>query len=484
MKKLMTEEFCPAEEIQRMEHELWNLKVKDFNMSTYTQRFNKLAFLCSKMVITVCKNIEAYIRRQSNNIKGEVTLSKPANLNEAVRMAHTLMEQKVQAKAEREAERKKRKLENLQAEQGGYAKNKPFCNRCKKHHTGYYTIPILTCYECGEKGHTRNHCPKRSNPQGGEPRGRAYVIKDVEQQQGPNVVTVNKKEHAERCLEDVPVIRYFPKVFPHDLPRLPPPRQVEFRIELVPRVAPVARTPYRLAPSKMKELAGQLQSYLRRDLFARAHRLKELLCYLIDDLFDQLQGSSVYSKIDLRSGDAVRFDQHDGSVDGLNESGMQAVLDKFVIVFIDDILIYSKKKEEHGEHLKTILELPKKDHVINCKGVHVDPAKIEAIRNWAAPTTPTEVRQFLGLAGYYQRFIEGFSLISKPLTKLTQKNKKYEWGKRKRKNSNCFGVVLMQWEKTLEALPVWYEVYCVYGSQESLVYLGSEGAQNETMPVD
>ncbi|GJT81252.1 putative reverse transcriptase domain-containing protein [Tanacetum coccineum] len=123
-------------------------------------------------------------------------------------------------------------------------------------------------------------------------------------------------------------------------------------------------------------------------------------------------------------------------------------LDKFVIVFIDDILIYSKNKEEHEKHLKIILELLKKEqlyakfskcdfwlesvqflgHVINNKGVHVDPAKVEAIRNWSAPTTPTEVRQFLGLAGYYRRFIEGFSLISKPLTKLTQKNKKYEWG--------------------------------------------------------
>ncbi|GKC27200.1 putative reverse transcriptase domain-containing protein, partial [Tanacetum coccineum] len=68
-------------------------------------------------------------------------------------------------------------------------------------------------------------------------------------------------------------------------------------------------------------------------------------------------------------------------------------------------------------------------HVIDSKGIHVDPSKNEAIKNWTAPTTPTEVRQFLGLAGYYQKFIEGFSLIAKPLTKLTQKNKKYEWGK-------------------------------------------------------
>ncbi|GKC21510.1 putative reverse transcriptase domain-containing protein [Tanacetum coccineum] len=100
-------------------------------------------------------------------------------------------------------------------------------------------------------------------------------------------------------------------------------------------------------------------------------------------------------------------------------------LDKFVIMFIDDILVYSNDKEEHGKHLKVILELHKKERF----GVHIDPAKIKAIKNWAALTTPMEVRQFLGLVGYYRRFIVSFSLISKPLTKLTQKDKKYEWGK-------------------------------------------------------
>ncbi|GKC38567.1 putative reverse transcriptase domain-containing protein [Tanacetum coccineum] len=109
-------------------------------------------------------------------------------------------------------------------------------------------------------------------------------------------------------------------------------------------------------------------------------------------------------------------------------------LDKFMIVFIDDILIYSKSKKEqlYTKFSKCDFWLDSVQflgHVIDSKGVHVDPSKIEAIKNWAAPTTPTEVRQFLGLAGYYKRFIEGFSLISKPLTKLTQKNKKFEWGK-------------------------------------------------------
>ncbi|GKA48691.1 putative reverse transcriptase domain-containing protein [Tanacetum coccineum] len=123
-------------------------------------------------------------------------------------------------------------------------------------------------------------------------------------------------------------------------------------------------------------------------------------------------------------------------------------LDKFVIVFIDDILIYSHNEKEHEEHLKTILELLKKEelyakfskcefwintvkflgHVIDSSGIHVDPAKIEAVKNWASPTTPSEIRQFLGLAGYYRRFIEGFSKIAKPMTELTQKNQKFDWG--------------------------------------------------------
>ncbi|GJT62867.1 putative reverse transcriptase domain-containing protein [Tanacetum coccineum] len=123
-------------------------------------------------------------------------------------------------------------------------------------------------------------------------------------------------------------------------------------------------------------------------------------------------------------------------------------LDKFVIVFIDDILIYSRNEEEHANHLRIILELLKKEklyakfskcdfwirivqflgHLIDSQGLHVDPAKIEAVKNWASPTTPTEVRQFLGLAGYYRRFIKDFSKIAKSLTELTQKNKKYIWG--------------------------------------------------------
>nr|GEW07875.1 putative reverse transcriptase domain-containing protein [Tanacetum cinerariifolium] len=137
-------------------------------------------------------------------------------------------------------------------------------------------------------------------------------------------------------------------------------------------------------------------------------------------------------------------------------------LDKFMIVFIDDILIYSKDEKEHKEHLRQILKLLKNEelyakffecdfwipkvqflgHMIDSQGIHVDPAKIESVNDWGSPKSPTEIRQFLGLAGYYQRFIKGFSKIAKPMTKLTQKKVKFEWGDKQRD-------VLMQREKVI-----------------------------------
>ncbi|GJS34346.1 putative reverse transcriptase domain-containing protein [Tanacetum coccineum] len=204
----------------------------------------------------------------------------------------------------------------------------------------------------------------------------------------------------------------------------------------------------------------------------------------IGDLFDQLQGSNMYSKLDLRLGyHQLRVREQDipktafrtwyghyecqvmpfGLTTHLRYSETlkpicKPYLDKFVIVFIDDILIYSKDEKEHEEHLKVILELLKKEklyakfskcefwipkvqflgHVIDSRGIHVDPAKIESIKDWASPKTPTEIRQFLGLAGYYRRFIEGFSKIAKSMTKLTQKGIKFDWGE---KEENAFQLI-------------------------------------------
>nr|GEV83041.1 putative reverse transcriptase domain-containing protein [Tanacetum cinerariifolium] len=291
-----------------------------------------------------------------------------------------------------------------------------------------------------------------------------------------------------------------------ELPGLPPVRQVEFQIDLTPRATPVAHAPYRLAPSEMQELSNQLQELVDRGfirpstsprgapvLFVKKKDGSFRMCVdyrelnkltiknhyplpRIDDLFDQLQGSSVYSKINLRSGYhqlrvrdedipktafRTRYGHYKFQVMPFGLTNAHAVfvdlmnrvckpyLDKFVIVFIDDIPIYSRNQEEHVNHLRIILELLKNEkpypkffkcdfrirtvqilgHLIDDQGLHVDPAKIKAVKNWASPTTPTKIRQFLGLAGYYRRFIKDFSKIAKSLTILTQKHKMFVWGK-------------------------------------------------------
>ncbi|GJW73626.1 putative reverse transcriptase domain-containing protein [Tanacetum coccineum] len=374
MKRIMTEEFCPIEEVQRMEHELWNLKVKEFDITAYTKRFHELVQLFYG--------------------------SKPISWNEAVAMAQ-LMEQKSQAPNRKDCPRANKKdmgkvhkvvnngnqqnnnrttlaittnnqrQGNARArpprptEQVEYAGNKP---SCKAIATGANTRPTVTCYDCGEKGHTRNYCPKKRDPQGEEARGRAYVIRDAEKQQGPNVVTVildtsydveladgrvrhqlfvahvTEKEPKEKRLEDVPVIRDFPEVFPDDLPGLPPPRQVEFKIELVPTCASTCCNEPHIP---------------------------------IGTIRTEGIGGPVYNSI---------------------KKGFSSEL----VTNGDSSKLFVKKKDGIIPSVTIIVSRSTSDRK---KGITVDPAKVEAIRNWSAPTTPKE-----------------------PLTKLTQKNKKYEWG--------------------------------------------------------
>ncbi|KAI3810891.1 hypothetical protein L1987_20522 [Smallanthus sonchifolius] len=231
---------------------------------------------------------------------------------------------------------------------------------------------------------------------------------------------VIQKEDKKRSVQDIPIVRDFPEVFPDDLPGLPPVRQVEFRIDLVPGANPVAKAPYRLAPSEMQELASQLQELADKGFIRPSHspwgapvlfvkkkdgsfrmcidyrELNKLTIKnryplpRIDDLFDQLQGSTYFSKIDLRSGYhqlrvqeedilktafRTRYGHYEFMVMPFGLTNAPAVfmdlmnrmckpyLDKFVIVFIDDILIYSKTKEDHEQHLRLILDLLKNEQL-------------------------------------------------------------------------------------------------------------------------
>ncbi|KAL0451353.1 UNVERIFIED_CONTAM: Retrovirus-related Pol polyprotein from transposon [Sesamum latifolium] len=306
---------------------------------------------------------------------------------------------------------------------------------------------------------------------------------------------------------EVPVVREFPDVFPEELPGLPPHREVDFEIETIPGAAPISIAPYRMAPSELKELKKQLEELLDKGfirpsispwgapvLFVKKKDGSMRLCIdyrqlnritiknkyplpRIDDLLDQLKGATVFSKIDLRSGYwQLRIEE--GSISktafrtryghyefvvmpfgltnapaafmSLMNKTLQPFLDQFVIVFIDDILIYSRSPKEHEQHLWTVLQILREKqlyakfskcefwmeeiaflgHVVSKEGVQPDPAKVRAILEWEPPKNVSEVRSFLGLAGYYRRFVKDFSVVAKPLTNLLKKNTPFNWNDR------------------------------------------------------
>ncbi|KAL4021115.1 hypothetical protein IC575_019905 [Cucumis melo] len=320
------------------------------------------------------------------------------------------------------------------------------------------------------------------------------------------LVSVVDTREVDVSLSSEPVVRDCPDVFPEELPGLPPHREVEFAIELEPGTVPISRAPYRMAPTELKELKVQLQELLDKGfirpsvfpwgapvLFVKKKDGSMRLCIdyrelnkvtvknryplpRIDDLFEKLQGATVFSKIDLRSGyhqlrikdgdvpkTAFRsmYGHYEFIVMSFGLTNAPAVfmdlmnrvfrefLDTFVIVFIDDILIYSKTEAEHEEHLRIVLQTLRDNklyakfskcefwlkqvsflgHVVSKAGVFVDPAKIEAVTGWTRPSTVSEVRSFLGLAGYYRRFVENFSRIATPLTQLTRKGAPFVWSK-------------------------------------------------------
>ncbi|GJW83721.1 putative reverse transcriptase domain-containing protein [Tanacetum coccineum] len=586
-------------------------KITGNDLKTYVRRFQELAVLCLTMVPNSEKLMEVLIGGLPRSIKGNVSASKPQTLKEAITKTQRLMDQNNHNNNSNRnndhQQQHNRRQETIRAyavtptENSRYIRSLPMCKKCTLHYTGPCIVKCQTCnkvghltkncrnkepatgsnlqplsitwHACKEKGHYKSQCSRENN----NARVRAYLLRDKNAHQDPNIVTCMflLNQHLARVLFDSGSDKSFVYISLASMLNIPPitldtTYDIEmangnlvgtntiiqgcalillnqpFEIDLMPiklgsfdvvfgmdwlskyhariicdekvvhilidgetliirGAAPLAQAPYRLAPSKMQELSNQLQELADRGfirpstspwgapvLFVKKKDGSFRMCIdyrelnkltvknryplpRIDDLFDQLQGSSVYSKIDLRSGYhqlrvrdedipktafRTRYGHYEFQVMPFGLTNAPAVfmdlmnrvckpyLDKFVIVFIDDILIYSRNKEEHADHLRIILELLKKEklyakfskcdfwisivqflgHVIDSQGIHVDPAKIEAVKNWASPTTPTEIRQFLGLAGYYRRFIKDFSKIAKSLTELTQKNKKYIWG--------------------------------------------------------
>ncbi|GJR58439.1 putative reverse transcriptase domain-containing protein [Tanacetum coccineum] len=421
LKKMMTYKYCPRGEIKKLEIELWNLKVKGTDVLSYNQRFQELALMCSRMFPKESDEVEKYVAFQKAKCgKG---------------------------------------LHCWPGEKKAYGGSKPLCPKCNYHHDGQCAPTsnnckkvghlahdcrspaatvnnqrapgvnqrVCTCFECGAQGHYKRDCPKLKSKNQGNQAGncnataRAYVMGTAGTNPNSNVLWLPPKKtktSEENRIEDVPIVQDFLELFPEDLSGIPPARQVELHIDLIPGVAPVAQAPYRLASSEMKELSDQLQELSNKGfirpsslpwgapvLFMKKKDGSFWMCIdywelnkltvknhypfpIIDNLFDQLQGSSVYSKIDLRSGYhqlrvreedipktafRTRYGHYEFQVMPFGLTNAPTVfmdlmnrvykpyLDKFMIVFIDNIMIYSKSKQEHEEHLQLILKLLKKE---------------------------------------------------------------------------------------------------------------------------
>nr|GEX08948.1 putative reverse transcriptase domain-containing protein [Tanacetum cinerariifolium] len=449
--------------------------------------------ICAKRMERVTREYKTgrYVGGLPDVIHERVVASRPKTIQEEIEMANELIDKRNNSWAERQAKNKRKVDDTFRSNQSQQQQQ----NKRQNTDRGTTNVNTVnnqrgngmgqkpTCYECGSQGHFRKDCPEFRNNNRGTQGGNAiapakvYAVGRAGTNPDSNVVTV----------------RNFLEVFPENLPGLPPTRQVEFQINLIPGAAPVARAPYRLAPSEMKELSEQLQEHSDKGfirpssspwgalvLFVKKKDGSFRMCIdyrelnkltvknryplpRIDDLFDQLQGSSLYSKIDLRSGYhqlrvreqdvpktafRTRYGHYEFQVMSFGLTNIPVVfidlmnrvckpyLDKFMIVFIDDILIYSKDEKEHKEHLKVILELLKKEELY---------AKFSKCEFWIPK---------------YQRFIEGFSKIAKTMTKLTQKGVKFDWGEKQKaafqllKQNLCSAPIL--------ALPEGSEDFVVY----------------------
>jgi hypothetical protein len=305
-------------------------------------------------------------------------------------------------------------------------------------------------------------------------------------------------------LDEIPVVCEYPDVFPDELPGMPSDRDVEFVIELQPGTAPISKRPYRMPPKELAELKNQLQELLDKGyirlssspwgcpaLFVKKKDGSLRLCVdyrplnavtiknkyplpQIDVLFDQLAGAKVFYKIDLRSGYhqikirpcdipktafSTRYGLYEFLVMSfgltnapayfmyLMNSVFMMKLDKFVVVFIDDVLIYSKNEKEHAKHLRIVLQRLRDHklyakfskcefwlnsvkflgHTISKDGISMDPSKVQKVMDWKPPKSVRQICSFLGFARYYRRFIPDFSRIAKPMTELLKKGVKFVW---------------------------------------------------------
>ncbi|TYK07997.1 pol protein [Cucumis melo var. makuwa] len=473
------------------QQEFLNLEQGGMTVEQYDAEFDMLSRFASDVVKDEEARTEKFVRGLRLDLQGIVRALRPITHADALRLVLDLSLHE-RADSSKTADRgsalgQKRKM-----------KLQPDLTPCGRVHGGRCLAESEVYFRCRKLGHTADACPRKpiettSHQPPTSQQGRVFattrqkaeragiVVIEVEPLNGvlfvstPSGEVLLSKEKIKACqveianqrldvtllvldmqdfyvildtrepevsLSSEPVVREYPDVFPNELPRLPPPRKIDFAIELEPDTAPISRALYRMAQAELKELKLQGATVFSKiDLLSGYHQLR-----IRDSDIPKTAFCSRYGHYEFIMMSFGLTNAHVVFMDLMNNV-FKDFLDMFVIVFINDILIYSKNEAEHEEHLHQVLETLRANklyakfskcefwlkkvtflgHVVFSEGVSVDPAKIESVTTWPRPSTVSEVRSFLGLTGYYRRFVEDFSRIAIPLTQLTRKGTPFVW---------------------------------------------------------